>query len=441
MLDRLTGVLRRWMVGILELLLFFPVVLAAAVLIGPPSPLWLWLAALPVMYLAAIVLYHILKVRIYLYHVLAAVPAGGLWAYFAFGWNLSGIFLFPLCIAAWFRGVYCARIGWNRPYPEQHYWIGLTLYFLGYFFFRFNLLLQPYLALFTWAGIVTIVSCFYVINHRHLQNISLSRQQKPSLTSAMVRHNRIYITAVAALVFLVAGFKQVEAFFHWLWRQFVRGIQFLVSLLPSPGREEPGPEPQREMQPPAGLEQGEPSPFWKIMELIFTYVTLGVIVIIIVALSAFAIYKISKSAAKAIRRLLQWLSERKQDPVYSEGYRDEKESLMTLGHWGADYRDRFRQWLIGLFAREPRWEELDGNREKIRYLYRHWLLHSIRKGYRFKPWYTPGETESDIRQWGKNGDFPSSELVSLYQQTRYGNHEPDDSAVDELYRKLQNLRK
>jgi hypothetical protein len=73
-----------------------------------------------------------------------------------------------------------------------------------------------------------------------------------------------------------------------------------------------------------------------------------------------------------------------------------------------------------LLAREPQWEQLPNNREKIRYLYRHWMFDFMRRGYLFKRSLTPAETLMDLRLGEKGAEQSGRQLTSLYERVRYG---------------------
>ena len=98
---------------------------------------------------------------------------------------------------------------------------------------------------------------------------------------------------------------------------------------------------------------------------------------------------------RLIKEAFKWLLEfLKSYVMYQEnvGFIDEKEKLIGLADIGRDYRDRFQNWLKSILEREPKWEELQNNHQRIRFLYRHLILRCLSRGYTYKKYLTPKET-------------------------------------------------
>ena len=126
--------------------------------------------------------------------------------------------------------------------------------------------------------------------------------------------------------------------------------------------------------------------------------------------------------------------------AHDGGYVDVKEKLMDFKDLGRGYADKLKEWLSSLLKREPRWEELTDVREKIRYLYRHFLFRCIELGYRPKKHMTPNEIGRDIEAWNKDRGRQAEEIIYLYNLARYGNKDDElvgPQQLDELARDIR----
>ncbi len=110
------------------------------------------------------------------------------------------------------------------------------------------------------------------------------------------------------------------------------------------------------------------------------------------------LYLAGKVIFSMLRRYFVWLI-RVFQSGYKErsgnGYRDEVESIADWGRMRWPGRPKSRRRTV------KRWEQLNGNKERIRYLYQSVLRQTVRKGYGLKPYFTPKETDEDIRRWNK----------------------------------------
>jgi predicted nucleotidyltransferase len=175
------------------------------------------------------------------------------------------------------------------------------------------------------------------------------------------------------------------------------------------------------------MEVGEPSLFAIILEKI--------IMVIGGAVSLVLIWFALKILFRLIKEAFKWLLEfLKSYVMYQEnvGFIDEKEKLIGLADIGRDYRDRFQNWLKSILEREPKWEELQNNHQRIRFLYRHLILRCLSRGYTYKKYLTPKETALDILDWDGDISPEIRDLTHAYDETRYGQTAIEDSKVHQL---------
>jgi hypothetical protein len=439
-MSELQRFVRRCLPGILEMFLFAPVLLLADALLVPWHDRRLWLLSILLLYMLSAAAYHLFGLRRYAFYFLLAAAYGAVWVTLLplAGWDLSGTALFLLYLAAGFRGAACAALE-GGVYPEHHYWVSLPLYFFGYFFFRFIPLLQPFQTAFYWAGLIAVILGFYAINHAQLKSAAYAKSDQDDVPKGMLRSNRMYTTALLLLIFLAAASKEIWTGLHWAVKQLFLLLLALLSRLSSTGVPEPAPSrPQQpQMLPPA-----ETSPFWLLLEKWLKYGAALLIGAAVAAGLAFVLYKLVRRLIFLVQLLLEQLHERSRGRGEEYGgYRDEKESLLSAGNWGEGALGGLRQWLQGLLSREPSWKDLDSPREKARYLYRHWLLRGMQRGFDYEASRTPREHEQHWLRWGRAPRFPAGEVVRLYEEARYSGREPDAGPLEELHDALQQLKK
>jgi len=88
-----------------------------------------------------------------------------------------------------------------------------------------------------------------------------------------------------------------------------------------------------------------------------------------------------------------------------------------------------------LIEREPRWEDLSDVTQKVRYLYRRFLIRCISLGYRPKSYMTPNEIKEDLKAWNERKGRQADVLIPLYNLVKYGKDAEkliDHRSLDEL---------
>jgi hypothetical protein len=445
MINLLKIILHKWFYAWFELLLYFPLPLAiGAILLRHSSP-FLWLASLPFVYLASILCYGLLNMQRAVLHIIAAAVVGGAIVTYSVGWHgKAGYIMLGLYIVCWFRGIACANSGWERPLPDMHYLIGFSLYFIAWFVFHSYRDLEHYQVLLTPAGILAVTLSFFYLNYVHLRAITLSPSDKPSLPASILRMNRLLTAAIVGFIVLLAMVKYIRDGVTWLIEMVVGALAALYYWFLSLGQGH-GSAPQGEMNgdvaPP--LDQGTSSPFWLLLEKIVLYIAYVVTAILLIWFAAAIVYKLIRALMRLILTVVGGRDGRLREAVPAGGYRDERESLARFGQWGANYASRLRQWIAALLAKEPDWHELPDAAAKARYLYRHWVLGHMRRGYRFKRHLTPSETGGELQRRETAaaapmaGRFPADEVLGLYNEARYAGRVSDPDAPERVRAKLQ----
>ncbi len=353
-----------------------------------------------------------------------------------FGGGTAGGILFALLsLAVACRAILTTDLPFPTAFPRAYCFVSLLVYFLAYFLYGRIVVLRPYQSAILYAGLIAVPTHLHWINSDVLKKISREELKDSSSLPSVKRNNRI-ITAVTLVAGLfLAGYHTLKdtvlnavkavTFFLLgiLWR--------IMSLLDTGNRGgEPGGERQTPQLPPAGPAKS--SPFWDQVVRIIGYVLAAVL------LTGFLVFLV-RTLIRLFRRFTRWIRHWLAEGGWQGetlGYRDEKESLMDWQAVRRNYADSIRDRMGRLFRREPGWGQLAGNRQRIRYLYRHLVQKSIRNGYGFHASRTPDETIRDLAGNGMLEQDLQPSLKRLYGTARYGNGTISDDEVHALKKDL-----
>lgn len=434
----LKSIMTKWLQGLLELITFFPILLTVGILLIPKE-IWIWMVDLSAIYLIGLILGgYLLKKPRYI-HFFVGILINSLSAFLLFG-NLYAMILFFLSGMVIFdRGVRFRGTKWGDMFPNMALWIGLTLYLLGGSIYSLTPALKPYFKLLAWTGFVYTIIVLFVINTEQLKTASQPVDGTvPIFSSTVLRNNRILILLSIALVMFISYFNDLKDGCVWLARKVGQGflaiILFLPNLLGTPGPGMGGLPGQGPMEIIPDIEATEPSMFAVVLEKALMFLAAAAFLVLL----WFALRVVFRLLKKAYRRLLEFL---KGFVLFQEsgGFIDEKERLIGLKDIGRDYRNKFQDWLKGILEKEPKWDELQNNHQRIRFLYRNLLLRCLSGGYTHKNYLTPRETAADILDWDENESPEIADLSQAYDETRYGEKKIEDSRVRGLAEKF--LRK
>jgi hypothetical protein len=432
--------MEKWFYAWFELLLYFPLPLAVGAFLFRHGSPFLWIASLPFVYLAAILCYGLLNMRRAALHLMAAAIIGGAIVTLSVGWHdRTGYILLGIYIVCWFRGIACANTGWERPLPDLHYFIGFTLYFIAWFMFHRYRELEHYEVFLTPTGILAIAASFFYMNYVNLRDITLSSSDKPSLPASILRMNRRLTAGIVGLIVIFAGIKYVRDGLTWLFKTIYGTILALYHWFLSLSFGQGSDVPPGKMEGDASLiGQGTSPSMWDFLEKIVLYIASVVAALVLIWFIAAVLYKLIRLSIRLLLVFTGWRDSRLRDAVPVDGFSDERESLVQFDQWGADYASRLRQWIAALLAKEPSWRELPDATAKARYLYRHWVLDHMRRGYRFKRHLTPSETGGELLPRDTAARrLPADEVVRLYNEARYADRVSDPAALERIRALMQ----
>ncbi|GIP35731.1 DUF4129 domain-containing protein [Paenibacillus sp. J2TS4] len=440
LIDSLTG----WMHGWVELILYMPFVILPGIFLPLDGRLPLWLFLLTLFYLLGTTAVVLLRLTRRIWRLLYAVLTTGLLSVGMFGNGLAGWVTWVIGLILFYRGAHMANRKAVHIYPEMFYWLGPLAYFVTSIFYLKIEALSPYVPLMFWLGIAALLICIFMSNRVHLQWTALSRNknqqegEEQKLGSGIEWHNRLVLLMLLAIIALGSLWKQLKDGIAWLYEQLVA---WLNALFASEAAEEPidnGPPPPPDMSMPPGLDRGEPSALFLWLEKAAKFVFFIIMLIAFFAL----LYWLARKSVMLVRWLNRWLKERmgmrNLDSSENTGYTDEEENLEGgLKHWRRRSADRLQDWLRRLTEREVKWEALPNNREKARYLYRHYVLKQISEGYSFKPSNTPKETGRELDAPPASEGNTVQELVEAYEKARYGERDPEAEPLSRIRQRLR----
>ncbi|BBH19950.1 hypothetical protein Back11_12950 [Paenibacillus baekrokdamisoli] len=411
-----------FVIGILELLLIFPIVLVLYLQAPPTSALWQLVVMQLFGYAVGFLLNVLLKFRNSVpLLMISLIVAGG------FSWMQNGgsveaaveTIVLTFCL---FRGERLAVSSAAQGVPPRHYSLGLLAYFIVSVIFGIKHdYASSYQALFTAAGLLVLVLALFKTNRGLVDQESLSGSNKPMVEPTVRRHNQLFVGILLVITILIVFSYQIQALFGSLWSMLVARLAKLFS---GSGKQNPVPEPVPN-EPPPELpfpDDVKPPSHWG------DYIMYGLLVLIAAALLWLVIRKLKylPSWFKQLREKLAELFKREKQKESPQGYVDDIQNIKKPGRIGSLWRSSFKEPKL-------RWKDLNDYESRIRYLYRQWVGRRVRNGYSFKPHFTPSETGAELSMQQQLQDAGSAaELVRSYNSVRYGGKPVSDEQLRQL---------
>lgn len=435
--EQLKVSLKLWLGCVLEWLLFLPLWVLLEVYLPPARALIPWMYILPLLSLPGVLLRQVCNRR--WQQLLAALPLGAVAGIVCGGLNIQALPL--IAVSALF-----AYLGMNAASRNQRlrtYIAGLTVYFAAAIIYARVPELQPSLKLLTWSGSLCLILALLDSNISFLRYSSLTAEAS-RLPSGMWRHNRLFILLfVAVAAVLAAGAGQAIGTLIW---KTVRLISGWLSTLLS-GSEE---APPAETAPPAAApefppaEVKEPGLLSMIFEIIFYGIGAAALLVVLYLGLRWLYRNTGGLFRRAVDALLAML--RKEAPQEQASFQDEEKNIFAWEKTVQSLKDYWRNRLRPGGPRD-RWETMNGSRERVRWLYRHWLSAKQAEGYAVKGFLTPSETGADVAEWAESRKQPRKssggseaspeELLQLYNQARYGKDATPGKDLEQLKKQLK----
>ena len=179
-----------------------------------------------------------------------------------------------------------------------------------------------------------------------------------------------------------------------------------------------------------GLEKGEPSAFFKFLEMIAMYAFYVFLVVAAIVALLLIIKKTRDWVIKIFRTILTFLKNivnRTTHQAEAEQYIDEKESVFNWDEWKEEQKNKAKGMMQKVFAREPRWEKLS-NEQKVRYVYRKLVMQHKQNVHSAA---TPREILQELKSSSLDENL-LEKLTEVYEYVRYGEKEIADEMVNDL---------
>jgi len=431
-------VVKKWTLSSLELLAFFPVILVLAIALNPPMHLFLFVLSLSISFLIGIISGRIAELTHRNLILILGFIAIGFSVYRIYGGTFAWILYSVIYCLVYFRGFKSSESSDSDWFPLQIFFISYLLHFAIIFYFSRVHELNHYLPYLAWSAFLTIIVSLIFMNFHQLKHAALSNNSDFSPPTGMVRKNFVLVALVLIVLFSISYFRTIREFVIWFWTIVINSVfsvlAFISALLHGDQAQQALPAQGNQLPLVLDSSTRTVNPIWlAIMDFIST-ILLSVLILAIVFLLIKAIYTLLRAILKSLFKYVK--SDPQDDAEADSGFVDQKESLLDLTKLKENYLKRFQSILDSFLKREKKWQDLSGNIEKIRFLYKYAIIKYAAAGYRFKSHLTPNELAKDALRWRNTSDSGITEIADLYSATRYGNKDAGDVKVNEMKERI-----
>lgn len=433
-------IFRKWLNNFIEYITFLPVILFVAIYFTN-KPLIL-IGCLPIITFLAIVfrIFVQAKIRV-IYFGFTSIVSVSFVAFFYEG-QLSSLIVFAMCWIVTFRAIIYAERDLEDEMTLSSLWVGFSVYFISYFFYRYIEVLNSYLGLITWTCIFMVVTALFISNSHSLYSSTLSKQKKPFVSKVIKAKNRAFIIAMLSLIAIITNLKIVQILFLKMIEVTRQVLVWLLSITKNdpPDEEAIVPLPQTEALP-VFVGDGT-SQLALIAEKILIFVFYVGFILITITLLVFIAIKLGPWLTTGFHWFKKFLTKifnlKHRDDEQDYQYVDEKESLFNFEQWRQNKKEQANKWLKDvLFRRKPKWEDLS-NPQKVRYVYRQLVTEQVKQGFVFKASHTP----SQIIEAMTNQQHPYlTGLLDAYGKARYGRQHLTNEEIAEVSKVLKSLER
>ncbi|MFC4101152.1 hypothetical protein [Paenibacillus xanthanilyticus] len=326
-----------------------------------------------------------------------------------------------------YRGARAALAPWPVRFTSAHFSIGLLIYVLFSVIMQRNERFAVSPLLLMAGGLASLLAMLLVVNLRTISAESAAPGAS-ARTDAAVRNRNIRLTMLVALTtLLLAASGTLRQWFGAVWGEAAKWISRLLA--PKEPASNPPPQSAPEAPPPSMLPAGEPSdpsPWWDWI----MYGFLGVVGLFIL-IALIRRLPLVPSALRALAaRLAAWL--RRERITDRADYQDEvdriagpkrkRRSLFTFG----------RRHEANPVAADPS--------SRLIFLYRTWLSDRKKSGRPFEPSQTPiemGQEEAKRSGGEANAGRLGIRLTQTYSAYRYGGIEAEDVELEWMDREIR----
>lgn len=365
----------------------------------------------------------------------------GIFIYF-FDMNTLWITLlvFVLMSAILYRGILYANESSDQIFRLELMWaFSVPLYFISYPIFRWAATFDYDENLLSFVGIVFIVLLLFLLNNDHLKNATLAKGDRKRINHKVQRQNRFYLIMLFVVVFLITQYNVVRSVLSYFARSVFQFFLWLLQVFQGSPEEEGRIGPAGEMDFFVTEETSERSRLAEIIDqILYTVITILIIiaVLILVYITFKKLSRLLVRFSQFVRHIIGVLANKsdKWNKTSKTGYDDEKESLLEL-NWHKKIVDNTKKFVRKKFAKRINWEKLT-DQEKVRFLYKQFIIQAERDGYQIQASDTALEAVTLV-----NGEWILTEheretLAKLYNKARYSNEPLEDVKILDQFTKL-----
>ncbi len=267
-------------------------------------------------------------------------------------------------------------------------------------------------------SILSIVSIGWLIISIFLLNqININRITKDNykISKSMIYGNVMMTSLFIGVVFLVASMGKLKEIILEMLRKGILAIfsrqEYVGEVIVEAVEEE-----VVEVNIADLLERGESSPFWKVMEQFFYVIAFIILAIVIF----FIIRKLFKVIKSGLSKLFQYMNNNQETEPMLE-FNDVEESTFDKQQFNNELKDRWQNFKKKL-TRKPRLSDFKNNKDKIRFIFKKYLINYNKKA-------QTTELSTTARELLNTHSADTDSFLKGYEKARYSNHEINDTAV------------
>lgn len=419
----MTEIIRRSLLvllrGTIELVLYLPVFILSHVILLPAESGWLWAAP----FLIAYPVGYWLNSKLLLSHValvfLISMIIAALYGLLVYGISTIGIMTFVVTVIGLYRGQMMALFAWSERFHPWQYGLGLFTYFaVSLLLGKLELLHWPLLGF----GLVSLVLTLHATNKSFVNAESLTGDMAPRVEKVVKRQNRMFVFIVIAVAVLIVFTYQLQWIFTELWQTIAAWLNSWEFEKYEPGE---AVAPEIPVSPPSV----ETSPSSEDSDLLVYLSKIAMYLARIIAIGGIVVFIIYirylPNLIKYLRDMWKQLFQREQVTV-EDGYVDEIEDIQKPKRIWASLSGRNS-------VRRLKWKDFQDNESRIRFLYRQWLAIGAKRGFIFKPHFTPQENGAElITHCNENEAVWAHALLDQYSDVRYGEKKAQEDKLRHL---------
>lgn len=425
---------------LVEYSLIFPLVYLLSGLLDAPMS-WILLLLVPACAILGAVLRRFLPaggLEIGLCLLLSLALAGVTAGAYALRANPAN-YVLPVIIApfAGVRGRQLIQHDWHGVMPNFVPCLMLILDLILIAMINYIGRLTPFLPVISVAGPVALVAGYYLMNALSRRNLADDQRleqaggttRRTAVPRNLAPQNRALVTGLLLLGGVLSFLPFLVTAAKYLVKILVKILGFLFGLLVSLAPQAPTKGEGTEEVLPENFMQYQQNDMWDMFFRILMGVVFAAVLITLVILVFIAIRK----GWKLLKELLQKLAnDRGFIGADSLDFDDVSDSLLNLRDLPKKYWDDLKNRVSEMTRRSLRWNELQTEEERVRYLYRSALRRARKNGYSHHDSYTPKEAlRSAAQNWRTLQDV-EPELNEQYNAVRYGEKEPTPGVAEAL---------